>query len=102
NTRAGDALRRYRELVEKLTNADVVFGWDQTAPHAVLPASGFELRVPLEGLVDLAEEKSRTEKEVARLDKELAGLNGRLGNPRFVERAPADVVEKDRARAAEI
>ena len=90
----GQALRRYRELVQKLTNTDVVFGWSLNAPHAVLPGAGFEIKVPLEGIVDLAEERSRTEKEIARLEKEVAGIHGRLNNPKFMERAPADVVDR--------
>jgi len=96
------ALQRYRVLVEKLTNSEVVFAWERNVPHAVLPAAGFELRVPLEGLVDLAEERGRAEKELGKVTAELQGLEGRLGNPNFVARAPREVVEKDEARAREL
>jgi hypothetical protein len=65
-------------LVEKLTNTDVVFAWTKIEAHAVLPGEGFEIRVPLAGLVDLGEEKARTEKELGRVAAEQA-LNALLG-----------------------
>ncbi len=69
---------------------------------AVAVGSGFEVRVPLTGVVDMAAENARIEKELARLDGDLAGLSKKLSNPSFVERAPKEVVEKDRARAEEL
>jgi valyl-tRNA synthetase len=56
----------------------------------------------LVGLIDFAEEAKRVEKELQKLEDELAGLEKRLGNEGFVARAPRDVVEKDRARADEL
>ncbi len=97
-----EAIRKYRALVEKLTNTDVVFGWEEPVAHAVLPGEGFEIRVALEGLVNLAEERLRTEKDLGRIVAELAGIEARLANSSFVARAPAEIVEKDRARAAEL
>ena len=61
-----------------------------------------EVHLPLAGLIDFAEEHKRVEKELQKLEAELAGLEKRLGNEGFVARAPRDVVEKDRARADEL
>jgi valyl-tRNA synthetase len=61
-----------------------------------------EVHLPLAGLIDFAEEAKRVEKELQKLEGELAGLEKRLGNEGFVARAPRDVVEKDRARADEL
>ena len=58
--------------------------------------------VPLAGIVDRAHEIERLQKELAGIDKEAAGLAQKLGNARFVEHAPAAVVEESRARAAQI
>ena len=55
----------------------------------------------LEGL-DPAKESARLATEIAKLDKELAGVNARLNNPSFVERALPEVVERTRADAAEL
>ena len=55
----------------------------------------------MEGL-DPAKESARLALEIAKLDKELAGVNARLNNPSFVERALPEVVERTRADAAEL
>lgn len=51
---------------------------------------------------EIAAERTRIEKELAKADKDLAGLNGRLNNEQFVASAPAAVVEKARGQAAEL
>ncbi|MEE9434993.1 MAG: valine--tRNA ligase [Sphingorhabdus sp.] len=57
--------------------------------------------LPLEGVIDLGSERARIEKAIAALSKELAGLDGRLGNANFIERAKPEAVEKARADHAE-
>jgi len=52
---------------------------------------------PLEGVIDIAAEKARLEKALAASQKEAKSLEGRLGNPNFVERAKPEAVEKARA-----
>ena len=69
---------------------------------AVAVGPGFELRVHLAGVLDLAAETARVEKELSKVDQDLAGIERKLGNPEFVAKAPAEVVEKDRARADEL
>ena len=68
---------------------------------AVAVAQGAEVFVRLEGVVDLAAERQRLAKEVERAAKEIAFLEGKLGRPDFVERAPADIVARERERLAE-
>ena len=50
------------------------------------------------GTVDVAAERRRLEKDLAAAEKELAGTTGKLGNDAFLAKAPADVVDKIRAR----
>jgi valyl-tRNA synthetase len=57
--------------------------------------------IPLAGLIDLDAEKARLEKEIARIDKEIGKCEGKLGNARFVDNAPAEVVAQERQRLAD-
>jgi valyl-tRNA synthetase len=68
----------------------------------VTVGQGFEVRVGLAGAVDVAAETARITKEIDKVAADLALLEKKLSNPSFVERAPAEVVEKDRARVAEL
>ena len=55
----------------------------------------------MEGLIDVAAEKARLEKAVAKLDKDLTGLNGRLNNPKFRANASEDVIAETEELAAQ-
>ena len=57
--------------------------------------------LPLKGVVDFSAERERLQKELASLEKNLAGYAAKLSNPNFVERAPAKVVEEEKKRQAE-
>jgi len=58
--------------------------------------------VPLAGVVDLAGEIAKLQKELAGVEREAESLAAKLANARFVENAPAAVVDDARARAAQI
>jgi len=60
-----------------------------------------ELFIPLEGIIDLQEEASKIKKEILKLQKEIERAEGKLKNPSFVDRAPAEIVEQERARIRE-
>ena len=68
-------------------------------PTALTPLG--ELFLPLEGLVDMDAERSRITKELEKMAKEIARSKAKLGNASFVDRAPAAVVEQERARLAD-
>ena len=55
-----------------------------------------ELFVPLEGLLDFEEESQRLQKEISRLEPELARSKKKLTNKEFLDRAPEIVVAKER------
>ena len=60
-----------------------------------------QVLLPIEGLVDLDALKARLEKDIAKADKEIKGLAGRLGNPNFADKAPPEVVAECKANLAE-
>ena len=59
------------------------------------------LLMPLKGVIDFAAEKERLSKELESLNKNLEGYARKLGNPNFVERAPAAVVAEEKRRQNE-
>jgi valyl-tRNA synthetase len=104
--RNGDAtdkerLVRNEQLLEKLAKLEDISWLDAStsAPPSSTQLFGeLEVLVPMAGLIDQAAEIERLEKELGRLDKEHARLTGKLGNSSFVDRAPADVVAKEREK----
>lgn len=54
--------------------------------------------MPLEDLIDISKELDRLNKEKEKLDGEIKRLNGKLGNENFTAKAPAQVVEAERAK----
>jgi valyl-tRNA synthetase len=92
-----DSLRRLARL------EDVEVGPAAPAvPTAKLLAGQAELYLPLEGLLDLDEERARLDRELAALDAERTRAEAKLANPDFLEKAPARVVAKARERLAEV
>ena len=76
-----------------------------TAPRASARAvlvGGAELAIPLEGLIDFAQERQRLAKEKEKLASEATKLEAQLANPQFAQRAPAEKVDEARARIADI
>ena len=72
-------------------------------PVKALAAVSGELQVllPIEGLVDLDALRGRLEKDIAKADREIKGLTGRLANPNFADKAPPEVVAECRANLEE-
>jgi valyl-tRNA synthetase len=62
---------------------------------------GAVFALPLAGVIDIAAERARLEKEVAKAAGEIERIDKKLSNASFVERAPADVVEEQKTRRAE-
>jgi valyl-tRNA synthetase len=102
-TKDAARLRAAVPLIGALARASVAVDPRAARPslsaHAV--AGGVDVFVHLQGVVDVAAERARLQKEIEKARKETAFLEGKLGRPNFVERAPADVVARDRERLAE-
>ncbi|MCQ2444576.1 MAG: valine--tRNA ligase, partial [Mailhella sp.] len=63
---------------------------------------GCEVIVLLDGAVDFQAELARLDKEIAKVDKDLAALNAKLSNSGFMSHAPAELVESEKARQADL
>ncbi len=99
------------ELRETVSNAEdwikrlarvsqITTGQDIKRPNQSLTSigKGFEIYLPVGGLIDIDKEVKRLKTEDQRLKKILAGLNSKLDNENFVARAPEDVLEQTRAQ----
>jgi valyl-tRNA synthetase len=69
-----------------------------TSQCAVALVGDLKILIPLKGLVDVEEELARLHKQLAREDVDLKKSESKLGNKRFVDNAPAAVVEQERQR----
>jgi valyl-tRNA synthetase len=98
-----DALiARHRDLILTLARVSAVETAQAAPEGAVTFVSGATTAaLSLAGIIDLTAEKARLEKEIAAFDSDIAHFNKKLGNPNFVSRAAADVVEEQRAKLAE-
>nr|WP_312027405.1 valine--tRNA ligase [Paenibacillus typhae] len=78
-------------------------GLDPQTPDKVMSAvvTGAELLLPLSGLIDIEQEIIRLEKEVQTLNSEVERVEKKLGNQGFVAKAPAKVIEEERAKQAD-
>ncbi len=92
------------ELFKRLGTIDEI-RWLQdgeTAPANALALVGdLKVMVPLAGLIDLDAERARLEKEIGRKEQEVKRLQGKLGNASFVDKAPAEVVGRERQKLAD-
>jgi valyl-tRNA synthetase len=105
-TEAGraDVIEEGKTYFERLAGASEITiqadraGIPQDAVAAVIP--GFEIYIPLEDLIDIEKELERLEKEKANLQKELDRVNSKLNNEGFVAKAPAKLIEEEKAKQA--
>ncbi|MGX5202344.1 valine--tRNA ligase [Aliikangiella sp. IMCC44632] len=95
-------LKEYQDFASalaKLESIEVASG--ELPPAATALAGDMEILVPLAGLIDVTAEVARLDKEIEKLSKETQRLSGKLENPKFVERAPQDVVAKEKEKLAQ-
>ena len=79
-------------MIMKLARLDSLSEGPMPKGAITISVAGGTFALPLEGVIDITEEKARLEKTLGKLAKELGGLRGRLNNPKFVASAPEDVV----------
>jgi valyl-tRNA synthetase len=75
---------------------------DEIPESATALVGDLEILIPMAGLIDKKEESARLQREIAKLLKEAENAENKLQNPSFVERAPSDVVDKERGRLSEL
>jgi len=94
--------QRWAEFIKRLARVSEISS-ATTAPQGsvLLLVRGEVAALPLKGVIDLDAERARLAKEMARADADIARVDGKLNNPKFMERAPEDVVEEEKEKRAE-
>jgi valyl-tRNA synthetase len=96
------AWARNAVLIQRLARVESLTEVDAFPKGTVtIPAEGATFGLPLAGVIDVGGEKSRLEKTLEKLLKELGGMQGRLNNAAFVASAPAEVVADTREQVAQ-
>lgn len=101
-----DDLRRLEEnrqflmTLAKISDIQWLTEGENSPMSATSLVGQMEILVPMAGLIDKAAELLRLGKEIDKLQKELARIEGKLNNPKFVDKAPLDVVNKEREKQA--
>jgi valyl-tRNA synthetase len=96
---------RHQRLLTALAKIESL-QWLQTQesppPSATAIVGELEIFIPMAGFINKDEELARLNRELAKLEKDLTQIENKLKNPQFVDKAPAEVVDKERARQEEL
>lgn len=92
-------LAKFNMLIKtlaRLEKAEVSLSADDAKGAAQAVFGTAEILLPLAGVIDVAKETERLNKEKANLEKVISSLNGRLSNEAFISKAPANVIEEQK------
>tara|TARA_R110002167_G_scaffold16669_3_gene64743 strand:- start:2225 stop:4966 length:2742 start_codon:yes stop_codon:yes gene_type:complete len=97
-----ERIDRHRDLILTLARVSMVDAADAPPAGAVsFVSNGEGVALSLTGLIDLAAERARLTKEIAAFDSDITHVNKKLGNPNFVAKAAAAVIDEQRAKLVE-
>ena len=93
NSEAKQAWENNSEMIQKLARITELTSADEIPKGSIaISAKGASFALPLEGIIDVEEEKKRLSKSLDKLQKEISALKGRLQNSKFIESAPEEVI----------
>jgi valyl-tRNA synthetase len=94
-----------RQFVSKLASLESIT-WLENPSEAPLCATALagdlEILVPMAGVIDVAAELSRLDRDIGKITIEVNKLSGKLSNAKFADKAPAEVVEKERQKLEDL
>ncbi len=90
----------YIYSLARIENAEISEELEKPPQSATAVITGIEIYIPLKGLIDIDNEKKRLEKETSRLQQQIKSLNFKLANKEFINKAPGEIVEREREKLA--
>ncbi len=103
NAAARARLETHGEIVTRLARLDTIGHATETVPagSVQLVLDGATAILPLAGVIDLAQERDRLQREIGKIDGEIAKAEKKLGNDAFLAKAPPEVVDEQKERLEE-
>ena len=100
---AAQRLVTHKELIERVARVESVAVLEGDVPSGAVQDVIDEATIilPISGVIDVSAERARLEKEIEKQNKEIQRFEGKLGNEKFVAKAPTSVIETERERLAE-
>ena len=94
--------QNYLQLLGKVEELTITAALAKEPTQSIASVVGtVQVIMPLAGVIDVAAFKAKMEKKLAKLEGEIKSINSRLSNPKFVDKAPADVVQGAKDALAE-
>jgi valyl-tRNA synthetase len=91
--------QRWNDVVKRMSRlADISFADSPPEGAVQLLVRGEVVALPLKGVIDLAAEKARLDKEIAKADADIKRVDAKLGNEKFVANAPDEIVEEEKEK----
>ena len=97
-------IEKYQQILTVMSKIKEInyLSADEKAPASATAVLGeIELLIPMADLIDKEAELSRLAKEVAKLDKDISLAQGKLSNPKFTDKAPAEIIAKEQEKLAQ-
>ena len=105
STGQGTFIQSYETLLRSLANIDDLSlgpAIEKPPRSATAVVHGMELYIPLGGLVDLMQEKSQMNKRKEKIESLLSGIENKLANENFIDRAPEEIVLRERQKMEDL
>jgi len=94
--------RIYLQKLGRLESITWLNADDSTPESAIALIGDMKILIPMAGLIDKEAELARLEKEIQKIKNDLPRVEGKLNNPTFVDKAPQDIIDKEKAKLADL
>ncbi len=92
----------YFQKLAKVTNIKADLNLEKPGSSVAAVVRNMEIYLPLEGLIDLDEEREKLKKQITKLENELKRINGKLNNSKFIANAPEQIISKEKEKYNEV